>query len=76
MALDSKHLEFTFIRFSDSGKTKIWVVVNTTTVERIGLVKWAGNFRKYAFFPNEATAYDSNCLQDIAAFLQEVTSCH
>ena len=72
----SKHLEFNFVRNSESGKTKIWTVFNTTTYEHIGNIRWAGNFRKYAFYPNNDTMYDSNCLQDISEFLEKATKEH
>ena len=68
---NNKHLEYAFLGTSPSGKTKIWEVHNVTTDSDIGIIRWAGNFRKYAFWPYNDTYYDSACLEDIASFLQE-----
>lgn len=65
------HLEFSFYDYSESGKTRIWDVYNTTTDESIGAIRWAGNFRKYAFFSRPNIMYDANCLKDIAKFLDK-----
>jgi len=66
----TKHLEFIFHDYSESGKTRIYNVYNTTTNQSIGRIKWAGNFRKYAFYPENNTFYDAQCLVDISEFLK------
>lgn len=68
-----KHLEFILVGKSESGKTNLWEVKNKTLNYEIGMIKWAGNFRKYAFYPKNDTMYDSNCLHAIADFLTQVT---
>lgn len=40
------------------------------------MIKWAGNFRKYAFFPENLTQFDPNCLRDIADFCEQKTKEH
>lgn len=67
---ESKHIYFDHIRTSPSGKTDIWHLITKNTKLHIGAVRWAGNFRKYAFYPLADTFYDSNCLRDIAEFLE------
>lgn len=36
----------------------------------LGQVKWFGPFRKYAFFPEPMTTYDSKCLESIIYFIE------
>ena len=67
---NSKHLEYQFSGPSSSGKTKTWVVYNHTTDVYIGIIKWAGNFRKYAFFAEPGMMFDASCLEDVAEFLR------
>lgn len=65
-----------FIEVKVDLKTKIWIVNNKHHKIEIGKVKWAGNFRKYAFFPDVNTFYDANCLEQLAAFCKEQTELH
>jgi len=39
---------------------------------RLGSIRWWGRWRRYAFFPEAGTLYESTCLRDIAAFLDQV----
>jgi len=61
---------------SKSGKTSRWDVV-TKGGEKfaggvvLGVIQWWGAWRKYAFFPGDATLYEPTCLRDIAAFIDE-----
>ena len=72
----TSHIAFAFFGYSDSGKTRRYVVSNIQTEENLGEVKWAGNFRKYAFFPAPYTFYDSRCLRSIANFCDNLTKEH
>lgn len=74
--LEKEHIRFVQGIDSSSGKTKTWIIENTHTGETIGKIKWAGNFRKYAFFPLSDTVYDNFCLADIAYFLVLKTEQH
>ena len=73
-----KHIEFTEIGLSDTGKTKVWAVKNISgPIEYIiGEVKWNGPFRKYAYFPLKDTVYDWFCLAEISQFLVVQTEDH
>jgi len=75
---EKRHIDFTEISLSETGKTKIWAVKNISGPISyiIGEVKWNGPFRKYAFFPLKGTVYDANCLEVIADFLIERTYDH
>jgi len=42
----------------------------------LGEVKWFGCWRQYAFFPFPGTAYERQCLRDIAEFCETKTKEH
>ena len=69
---DIKILKITeYLNFSeigDTGKTKIIGVGNNSGV-KVGLIKWVGAWRKYCFFPEPDTFFDSKCLEDLKAFM-------
>ena len=61
-----------WIRFEqagDTGKTKIWHVVTKDEGYVLGEVKWYAPWRKYSFYPLGSTIFESQCLMDIANFL-------
>jgi len=67
----------TWIRFdatgpSDSGKTETWRV-STLDGAPLGRIAWFGRWRRYAFFPFDATVFEQQCLRDIAAFCEQAT---
>ena len=64
-----KWIRFEFCRNSDSGKTRIYDVVNKEFEIRFGTVSWYGPWRKYAFFPYEDMVFEQDCLNDVARFL-------
>jgi len=70
---ETKHLWFVYDHKSPSGLTQIWEVRNRKQNISLGWIKWAGNFRKYAYFPNPESLYDATCLRDIADFCEELT---
>jgi len=61
---------------SDSGKTKIWYVVNKRDPsDTPGIIKWNGGWRKYVYYSGEAY-YDWACLRQIADFIEAATLEH
>lgn len=42
----------------------------------LGWVRWYPAFRKYSFFPAEGTVYETDCLHDIAATLDQLNAEH
>lgn len=40
--------------------------------EYLGLVKWNGAWRRYAFYPDNDTFWDQSCLVEVSAFLIKV----
>ncbi len=61
-----------FEGLSDTGKTKRLVVVAKKDGTRLGEIRWAGAWRKYAFFPEPSTYYENDCLRDIAGFIEKL----
>ena len=64
-----KWIYIDFLTKSKSGKTNIYQVINNGI--HLGDIKWYAPWRKYAFFPQEKTLYEQDCLKDIAKFLEE-----
>lgn len=56
---------------SKSGKTKIYKIMSDYG-GFIGEIKWYAQWRKYAFYPQNNTVYEQDCLKDIAQFLEEL----
>ena len=77
----SKWIEFEELGTSKSGKTKIWVVYSKKDEVPfsdlwIGQVKWMSSWRKYAFFPEQDTVYEQDCLRDLAQFCEDQNKAH
>lgn len=51
-------------------------MVATQGAVPLGVVKWWGAWRKYAFFPNPDTLYEQDCLRDIAQIIVDLTNEH
>jgi hypothetical protein len=55
-------------------KTDVWHVWSLKQPPaHLGLVKWYGAWRRYAFFPAPETIFEQDCLRDIAAFVESET---
>ncbi len=63
------YLTLVLIGTSDSGKTKVYDVVNRQNAITVGQIKWFGRFRKYCFFPVDNMVFDATCLTAISEFL-------
>lgn len=62
-----------FIRFDlieKKPKTSIFAVVNIKFGNRLGIIKWYPSWRKYCFFAQGYTIYDTICLNEIKNFIQ------
>lgn len=70
----AKYVEFIETGLSDTGKTKRWDVVAKGDGFLLGVIKYFGRWKQYAFFPNENTVFEKTCLRDIAAFCADETS--
>ncbi len=55
-----------------SRKTSIYEIYEkNTTGCLLGEIKWYGAWRKFCFFPNEKTIWDTKCLTKITEFLDK-----
>lgn len=58
---------------SNSGKTLIFRVFNKDYSDvDLGIIKWNGGYRKYAFYPDGNSYYEEDYLRNIAEFLEEL----
>lgn len=57
-----------FVVYSDTGKTKVWVV-ESPGGERLGQIRWMSQWRRYCFYPDSGTLYDADCLGTIVSFI-------
>ena len=64
----------TDVQIHDTGKTRIWSVDSNMTP--LGQIRWYSNWRRYCFFPSNATLFDRNCLEQIIAFIDEQMRLH
>jgi hypothetical protein len=61
-----------YLRFDevqDTGKTKVFRVSSVQHDIDLGKIKWFATWRRYAFFPESSTVFDSNCLFEIQSFI-------
>jgi hypothetical protein len=67
-------MNFKFHKFSKSGLTKIWIAEYDK--EKLGIVCWKSESRKYWFEPFTCTGFEEDCLKEIAKFIEEQTRAH
>lgn len=65
----------TFAPSAPCKKTSVWLV-KPKDGSPIGMVRWYGPWRKYCFYPGDATVYEQDCLRDIADFCERKTKEH
>lgn len=56
-------------------RTEQWDVISLDG-KLLGIVKWYGAWRQYAFFPEPETIYERQCLRDLAEFCEKETYKH
>ena len=61
-----------FIPFKKLANTWVYDVINRKNGCVVGKIKWAGNFRKYAYFPEHNIMLDSKCMKTIECFLNKL----
>ena len=69
----SKYLEFSLIEEKPIGlgqKIKIIGVWSKKNANRLGIIKWYGPWRQYAFFPENDTLFNVDCLADIQSHIR------
>lgn len=73
---ESKWLLFEWDSSALSQITKRWNIVSKDENCVLGVVKWFGRWRGYAFFPTAETVFETQCLNDIALFIQNQNKAH
>ena len=68
----NKYITFKRPTKSESGKTKIWKVA-AQDGWILGVVKWDGRWRKYAFLIYDESILEGGCLREIADFCERQT---
>lgn len=73
----SAYIDIVDARASESGKTRVWWVVNKNKGfdDTPGVIQWHGGWRKYVYHSGPAY-YDTQCLAQIAQFLKQATDDH
>lgn len=61
---------------SKGKKTKVWAVLTADLAILLGHVKWMPGWRRYAFWPEEKTIFEQDCLRDVAEFVEKATKDH
>ena len=61
-----------FDHIEDKPKTSVWAVRTKSDNTIIGKIKWFTSWRTYAFFPEEATVYEPDCLEVILRFIENL----
>jgi hypothetical protein len=75
-----KHIEFTKLGESDSGKTELWGVYNIGKNEPLGEIRWYNPWRQYCIHIQTAgyaeVILSESCLKDIADFIKQLMEAH
>ena len=68
----SKYLEFRLLELKP--KTKVIEVISKLHLynNRLGIIKWYSRWRQYAFFPDNGTIFNVECLNDIQSYISEL----
>lgn len=64
----SKYLEFRLLE--QKPKTEVIQVLSKQDGSSLGIVKWFGRWRQYAFFPEDGTVFNTDCLNDIQSYIK------
>jgi hypothetical protein len=67
-------LDYIIIGESPSGKTLIIRVECNGLM--LGIIKWYSNWRRYVFYPDRNTLFDSKCLSNIQLYLERMMHHH
>lgn len=64
----SKYLEFQLLE--QKPKTKVIEVLSKEHESSLGIIKWFSRWRQYAFFPQNETVFNVECLNDIQSYIR------
>lgn len=57
-------------------KTKRWCVISTNGSIKLGHIMWYTSWRRYCFYPFQDTVFDTVCLKEVVAFIEEKMAEH
>lgn len=60
-----------FAEVHDTGKTKVFNILSKSG-DVLGKISWFSNWRKYTFWPEQQTIFDSKCLIEIVSFINDL----
>lgn len=61
-----------FVELPPKPKTEYWRVDTADGLAALGVIKWHGPWRTYAFFPASDTVFEPTCLAEIAQFIKDL----
>jgi len=53
-------------------KTKTFWIVTKEGNQHLGIIQWYAPWRKYSFFPKPDTVWETQCLKDVTAFIENL----
>jgi hypothetical protein len=71
----SEWIKFVEVDLHDGRKTRVWAVLTLDGRAHLGDIVWYTSWRKYCFMPGKAV-FDTNCLREVADFLDIQTTAH
>lgn len=64
--LTNPYLRFERAEHAETGKTQVWLVLSRYG-DPLGVIRWFGRWRQYAFHPEPGTVFNPGCLDTITA---------
>lgn len=61
---------------STTGKTQVFTVKTIASQKMLGVIKWYAPWRQYAFYPENATLFNQDCLELISSSLVKINRAH
>lgn len=65
-----------FVRFelieNNSDGTSTFAIYNNVTGECIGTIQWYDEWRKYCFYPDDGTVWETECLKEVIDYIKEL----
>jgi hypothetical protein len=71
-------LQTEYLRFVDGiwrhpgRKTRIVDISSVRTGESLGIISWVGRWRQYAFYPQDGTIWNPDCLEAVSTCIQKL----
>jgi hypothetical protein len=53
-------------------RTRTVVVLSRRSGDWLGIIRWYGHWRQYAFFPADGTIWNADCLEEVRVKIREL----